>query len=73
MIGRSRYGKDNEEATRIDILAEGVADFAAAVLQAEDKTTPFAKYLPRFQRAMSSATFLAGDRLSFADILLFQV
>ena len=49
------------------------ADVACAVLQAEDKTVPFAKYLPRFQRAMGSAMFLAGDRLSFADILLFQV
>jgi glutathione S-transferase len=70
------YGADNEEATRIDILAEGASDFASAVLQATDdasRAAACAKYLPRFERAMASSKCLAGDRLSFADIMLFHV
>ena len=70
------YGADNEDATRIDILAEGASDFASAALHGKDEascTAACAKYLPRFERAMASTKFLAGDRLSFADIMLFHV
>ena len=69
------YGKDNAEATLIDILAEGVADFAS-VAGAEDPAEAaagFAKYLPRLERALGSKPYLAGETISFADVLLFHV
>jgi glutathione S-transferase len=73
----SLYGRDNEEATLIDILSEGVLDFGPLVLQQpEDQAAAaagFDKYLPRFERALGTNAFLAGDALSFADVLLFHV
>ena len=63
------YGADNAEATMIDILAEGVSDFAAAGAMDADPAA-LRKYLPRFERALGEKDFLAGD-LSFADVLLF--
>ena len=53
----------------IDILAEGVSDFAAAGAMDADPAA-LRKYLPRFERALGEKDFLAGD-LSFADVLLF--
>ena len=63
------YGADNAEATMIDILAEGVSDFAAAGAMDADPAA-LRKYLPRFERALGEKDFLVGD-LSFADVLLF--
>jgi len=57
------YGKDNVEATQIDILAETLADYAG-----KDHD----KYLPRLERALGGKQWFVGDGPSFVDILFFK-
>jgi len=59
------YGKDNAEATQIDILAETIADYSGS----KDHD----KYLPRLERALGGQTWFVGGNPSFVDIMFFKV
>ena len=62
------YGSDNAEAAQIDILLDGLQDFAG---QASDEAAQ-TKYLPRLERALGGQTFLVGGALSLADVVMFH-
>jgi len=58
------YGKDNAEATQIDIVAETLLDYAGKDHE---------KYLPRLERAMGGGKFFMGDSISFVDVMFFKI
>lgn len=66
------YGKDNAEATQIDIISDSLLDFGGGGKNALEKKSQD-KYLPRIERALGGKAFLVGDRLSFVDVQLFYV
>eukprot|EP00812_Abedinium_dasypus_P008965 NODE_2689_length_893_cov_477.059666.p2 GENE.NODE_2689_length_893_cov_477.059666~~NODE_2689_length_893_cov_477.059666.p2 ORF type:complete len:236 (-),score=75.95 NODE_2689_length_893_cov_477.059666:72-779(-) len=67
-------GRDNAEATQIDIISEGLNDFSANDGQTEKKNQD--KYLPRIERALRAggeSLFLVGGTMSFVDVQLFKI
>eukprot|EP01052_Picozoa_sp_SAG31_P020715 SAG31_NODE_1571_length_7851_cov_8.714525_2_plen_233_part_00 len=62
------YGAENAEATQIDILVDGMQDFAGRGLEEDSQL----KYLPRLARALGGNSFLVGDSLSLADVVMFH-
>lgn len=58
------YGKDNVEATQIDILAEVLADYGG-----KDHD----KYLGRLERALGGKQWFVGDSPSFVDVMFFKI
>lgn len=67
-----RYGADDREATQLDILSDGLSDWATRTR--DNPEAAHAKYLPRLQRALLSSTgeWFVGDRLSFVDVQWFK-
>lgn len=72
------YGRDNAEATQIDIISDSLTDFdtfgGRGGAMKEEKARD--KYLPRIERALRSnggGTCLVGGARSFADVQLFYI
>ncbi|XP_019617294.1 PREDICTED: glutathione S-transferase A4-like [Branchiostoma belcheri] len=81
----SLYGADDKESARIDMLTDGVRDFALKFLRVPflaDPTehlsgirnTDLPRYLPVYSKVLedSGTGFLVGGALSMADVLLFE-
>lgn len=78
------YGDNDYDALWCDMIAGAVADFAETGLQAAFQptkeaaiaslSTRFEKFGPRFEKRLAgnASGFCAGERLSFADIVLAE-
>jgi len=78
------YGDDDTGALWCDMIAGAVADFAETAIQAAFQPSTeiamagmqarFAKFGPRFEARLASngSDFCAGNRLSFADVVLAE-
>ncbi|XP_053730989.1 glutathione S-transferase alpha-3-like [Synchiropus splendidus] len=77
------HGKDAKERVRINMYTEGLMDLMEMIMMllfqpdAESKlaniqTKAKERYLPVFEKALSSGDYLVGGRLTCADVLLME-
>ncbi|KAM9804188.1 glutathione S-transferase 3-like [Neosynchiropus ocellatus] len=77
------HGKDPKERVRINMYMEGLMDLMEMIMMlifqpdAESKlaniqTKAKERYLPVFEKALSSCDYLVGGRLTCADVLLME-